>query len=101
MEFERRREKDAVVLAVRGALDVSTTPLLRAELTTLQRAGERQVIIDLREVTAADRAAIGALVVESYSYRRAGAELALRSPSRALRRVLDLTGVEAVLRVED
>ena len=101
MELQRRRELGAVVVVVNGELDVDTTPLLRAELTILRRSGERQVVIDLREATLMDSSAVGALWVSAARYQEAKADLVLRAPSPGIRQVIDLTGLGAVLPVED
>jgi anti-anti-sigma factor len=59
------------------------------------RQRERNVILDLSEVDAIDAAGVGALI----SLQAAGIYLHLLNPTRAVREVLQITGVDSVFEI--
>lgn len=86
-----RRTDVADVVAVAGDLDVSTSPRLRRAITEVLRGDPRAMCIDLAHVPFVDSSGIGVL---AGGYKRAlaqGCEFVLRSPNRAVGRVLALT----------
>src|SRR5438270_13997926 len=76
LELEVDRKADWQVLIVRGEVDISTTPRVRAQLISLLSDGTPQLIVDLEGVRFLDSSGLGALV--------AGLKLA-RNPSGELR----------------
>jgi anti-anti-sigma factor len=88
-----------VVVVVRGELDLSTVPTLRAVLDGLDPR-YRRIVLDMANVTFLDSMGVGLLVEIS---RRCVSELrtlALRAPSQRVRRVLELTGLHEMLPFE-
>jgi len=89
---ERREE----VLVVRGDVDESMAPAFVAAL-----ADPAVEVVDMAAVTFLDSGGLRRLVGARSEREAAGAPFVLRSPSRAVRRLLELTGLEAVFTVED
>jgi anti-sigma B factor antagonist len=89
---------ETAVLAITGEVDMASAPGLRDQL---QRLGARNVVIDLSGVTFIDSTGLGVLVTALKRAREAGGQLTLRSPTRATRRVLDITGLSQLVPVED
>jgi anti-anti-sigma factor len=87
----------AIVFAS-GEIDTSTGPAFRQALLAAQQ-GAPNVTVDLREVAFMDSTGVNALMG---AYQRApqGHSLRVVSPSPAVRRVLDITGVSEVLLLE-
>src|SRR5205807_732845 len=84
---------DRVVrVAVLGDLDCASAPRLRQVLDGVAD-DRRRVVVDLRSTEFVDCAGISALVVAYERRRQLGGELVLEAPSRAARRVLQLTGL--------
>jgi anti-sigma B factor antagonist len=86
------------VLAVRGELDLYSTPQLTAELETI--ASERtNVVVDLTEVSFMDSTALGAILLASRRLRDANRRLALVSPVAATTKLLTMVGIDRVVPV--
>jgi anti-anti-sigma factor len=97
-----RREGPAVVVVVGGELDLDTSPRLRQVLLDLVRAqGQRTILLDVATLTFLDSSALGVLVTVQRDLTGGGGQLTVRAPSNAVRRVLEITGLDRVLAVED
>ena len=84
------------LLVVHGELDIATAPELRRLLTGLRLRGH-SVVLDLAEVTFIDSTGLSALMDAHFEAARDGWDFSVRHPSRAVRRVAELTGMEHVL----
>ena len=90
---------EAMVVAVRGEVDISTVPRLN-ELLAEALDKSSTVVVDLTNLDFLDSSGIAALV---RAQERASTELAalvLRSPNRAVRRVLSISGVDQVMVID-
>ena len=86
------------VLYVRGEVDVSTTPRMRARLVAMLTHGEPQLIVDLEEVRFLDSSGLGAIVAALKLARSRGGEVRLVCEGqRSVRKVLQVTGLDRVL----
>ena len=88
------------VLRVAGSLDLAGGDLLEDALSPFVSTTPR-VVLDLSEVQFIDSSGLGALIAVHQNAADAGGELALRSPSDAVRRVLDITQTAPVFEVDD
>jgi anti-sigma B factor antagonist len=91
--LDTHREGGVQVVVVRGELDMATAPLLRSVLATVGDRLPPRVELDLSGVTFLDAYALAVLHIAVRS-TPPGRRLALRNPSRAVRRVLHLSGLE-------
>jgi anti-sigma B factor antagonist len=86
------------VLAVRGELDLYSTPQLTSELDAI--ADETtNVVVDLSEVSFMDSTALGAVLLASRRLREANRRLALVSPVPATTKLLTMVGIDRVVPV--
>ena len=83
---------DAVVVKVRGELDLSTSPDLAAALSTTEVTAPT-VQLDLSAVTFLDSSAIGMLVAAGTDLASAGQRLQIGPRSDIVHRVLEITGL--------
>ena len=98
LELEVDRKKDWQVLTVRGEVDVTTTPRVRAQLISLLSEGEPRLIVDLEGVDFLDSSGLGALVAGLKLARSRSGELRIVCDhQRSVRKVLEVTGLERVL----
>src|SRR5437660_608014 len=98
LELEVDRKADWQVLTVRGEVDVTTTPRVRAQLIALLSDGTPQLIVDLEGVDFLDSSGLGALVAALKLARSRSGELrVVCEHQRSVRKVLEVTGLERVL----
>jgi anti-sigma B factor antagonist len=98
LELEVGRKDDWRVLTVRGEVDVSTTPRVRAQLISLLSEGKPNVVVDLEGVGFLDSSGLGALVAALKLARSRSGELRIVCDrQRSVRKVLEVTGLERVL----
>lgn len=97
------------VLHLSGEVDLAAAPTVRARLTALaRRAGPapaagagRAVVIDLEGVTFIDSTGLSMLVAAHARFDESGGELRVAGVPNRVRRVLELTGLNGLLRTYD
>ena len=80
------------VVTVSGELDVSNVDLLKASVASVTANHPERIIFDLSDLRYIDSAGIAVLLAAA-----AESAVRLRDPSRAVRRVVELTGLTDVL----
>jgi anti-sigma B factor antagonist len=90
-------EPDAVRLRIRGELDVLTTPKLAAELNTVMRRFEGDVIVDLRESVFIDSAGLQILLGTQRRLGHASRKLTVVCDAGPVRRVIEMTRLDEAL----
>jgi anti-sigma B factor antagonist len=90
----------AVVTAT-GEIDLYTAPQLQSELTRLPRSGFDRVVVDLSEVEFCDSTGMNVLLAAMKRLRERGGTLELAAPRSAVRRILQVTGLDTVFTVHD
>ena len=85
-----------IVVTVVGVVDASTLPDVSSVLTDAQRDG-RTLYVDLSGVTFIDSRGLGALLAANERAREGAAALRIHAPSDAVRRLLTISGVTAVI----
>lgn len=93
-------EEEGTVVALAGAIDAGTSPVLREHLQELYEQGARQVVVDLGGVELIDSSGLGLLVAALKRYRESDGNIALRSPSHHVQKILDTTGLSSLFDVE-
>ena len=91
---------DRAVLDVRGEVDILTAPDLGALVDAVIDQGHRFVSLDLAAVDFMDASGLRVIAGAARRLNPAAGELAIRSPSKMVRRMLDITGLTAVVRLE-
>lgn len=90
----------AALVAVFGELDATVAGDLRTALGALIDEGHAVVTIDGAGMTFLDSSGLGAIVGAARRLGELGGELHLRSLSASARRVLLITGVDRIVRIE-
>jgi anti-sigma B factor antagonist len=98
LELEVGEQAGWQVLTVRGEVDVTTTPRVRAQLISLLSEGRPQLVVDMEGVRFLDSSGLSALVAGLKLARSRSGELRLVCEhQRSVRKVLEVTGLERVL----
>ncbi|MEU9415878.1 STAS domain-containing protein [Streptomyces sp. NPDC048272] len=88
---------DLALARVVGYLDIDTAPHLRAQPLALIEQGHRHLILDLAAVTFCDSSGLNALIGILRCAKTADGTLVLAAVPDRLQRMLDLTGLSALL----
>jgi anti-anti-sigma factor len=83
-------------IVVSGDVDIANADALKAAVDSVSAGAPERVIFDLSDLRFIDSAGIAVLL---YATER-GAPVELLDPSPAVRRVVELTGLTAVLKIE-
>ena len=94
-----RREKDRVILALRGELDLANAALLQGELDGAEIAPAPIVVLDLQQLKFIDSTGLRVLLTAHERARERGQEFAVTRGSEQVQRLLGITGVNEHLRV--
>lgn len=86
-----------VVVGVRGEIDMVTAPILGGVLSALIDAGHVNLVIDGADLDFMGATGLTVIAVASVRLRSASGALSIRSPSAMVRRILDLTGMLALV----
>jgi anti-anti-sigma factor len=86
---------------VGGDVDTYTSPELARALDEAIRAGAAEVVVDLAEVAFLDSSGLAALIGGAKQARSRGSSLKVARAGPHVRRLLDITGLNDFLGVED
>ncbi|HEX2578756.1 MAG TPA: STAS domain-containing protein [Aquihabitans sp.] len=90
-----------LVVRLVGELDLSTAPGVPDAVVGRVDSGIRRVTLDLTSVAYCDSSGVSAMLTLHRDLGERGITVIARRPPRNVRRVLELTGVTAVLEVTD
>lgn len=96
-----RQEDVATVVAASGEIDVFTAPQLDVALTAAVAGGNGRVVVDLRQVSFLDSTGLGTLVKCLKAATGAGGWLRLVVGSPKIRKIFDITGLDAAMPISD
>lgn len=93
-------DTDALRLSLRGELDLSTVDILRNCLNGIDD-GVRLVILDFADLAFLDSTGLNLLLGTQQRFGPELRELMIINPAPLIRRVLELSGVDLLIRVRD
>ncbi len=91
-------DPQSCVVCVEGELDLATAPRLKTALREMLRAGFRQLVVDLAQVTFLDSTSLGVLIGVSRSLDD-GARLAIVCTHPNVLRIFEFSGLDGTLAV--
>ena len=94
--FERSR----AVLRVRGEVDLFRSPDLAALLHAVIDQGHRSLVIDLAGLSFIDASGLRIIADGASRLRQSGGELVIGSPPAMFRRLIDITGMSELFKLE-
>lgn len=96
MKLRKTVNGSEMLLALRGILDDSTTPMLE---DALQLEGITSLVLDLRALKSIDKSGMIALVNANKTMKKQG-KMTLKNLRRGIKEVFDFFGLSAVLTIE-
>jgi anti-anti-sigma factor len=91
---------DAATIALSGEIDVASAPRVRALVGATLDTHQGRLALDLADVTFLDASGLRVIVYAVQRLRRRDRLLGIRSPSPAVRRLLDLTNVTDTVHID-
>ena len=82
-----------------GDLDISTAPLLREGLLEVLADGSGDITVDMARLGFIDSTGLSVLVGAFKRARQSGREMVLRNPQPPARKVLEISGLDTVIRI--
>lgn len=83
-----------------GEIDITTSGRVREALIAISNSGENKVVVDMTNVTFMDSTGLAALVGPLKRFRTMDGQIVLRSPTKGVRKVLEITGLTRVFDIE-
>jgi anti-sigma B factor antagonist len=100
LQIRTEKPRDgAAVVAVEGELDVHSSPALKEAIVQLVDDGTLQLVIDLDGVDYLDSTGLGVLLGGTRRATAAGGTLSLICSNERLLRILEITGLNRLLRI--
>ncbi|MFM7718450.1 MAG: STAS domain-containing protein [Actinomycetota bacterium] len=96
LDIDTRIEGDWRVVAIRGEVDLYTSPQLREAIERVANDGVVRILVDLTGVSFMDSSGLGVLVGSLKRSRERGGDLALVCQEGSILRVLTITGLDRV-----
>jgi len=99
LEVAVRHSNGSALLALDGELDAYTRATLSAHLDAAVDETRGNVTLDLSNVSFVDSSGIAVLVGAAKKLRERGSDLILESPPRMVTKLLEMTGVNRLVRL--
>jgi anti-sigma B factor antagonist len=94
------RDGNRAVLGVRGELDAYSAPALEEQITKLVGDQADHIVLDLSQTGFLDSSGLRAILTAQRRVAEAGGQLRLRTPSDAVTRLLEITGLSDHFSIE-
>ena len=99
MEIKTRKEKNAVVVSIKGRMDAVSSPEFEKELSELMAEGEKNFIIDFGELDYISSAALRSILVTVKKIEKKEGKLLLSELKDMVKEVFEISGFTAIIPV--
>ncbi len=93
LSIQRSEQDGTLILALRGELDLGSTPMLETELSDGLSDGARRITIDLGQLEFMDSRGLHALLRAQHAAETNQMSFSLRPGARQVQRLFELTGL--------
>ena len=101
LEFDPRTVGDAVVLTVRGEVDIANKGRMHTALERAMDDAERAVVVDLSNVRFMDSTGLALMLNAARRLTRRRVGFAIACPDGPVRRAFDVTGLDECFKITD
>jgi anti-sigma B factor antagonist len=99
LRIDLRSERDRVVLALHGELDLVGAPLLQGEIESAAVEGAPLIVLDLEDLQFIDSSGLRVILSAHEQARERGQAFALTRGSQQVQRLLSIAGVSGHLNI--
>jgi anti-anti-sigma factor len=102
-ELDVEDDNGRVAFIPRGELDLATAPEVEERVLAAVRSGDRQVVLDLRQLTFMDSTGVRTIVAAHKAAEETGTDLRVirPSPDNPVSRVIEISGIDEALGLVD
>lgn len=97
METSERKEKGAVVVAVKGRLDAGSSSDLEKEIDRIITEGENRLILDLRELNYISSAGLRVVLAGAKKLKARQGSLSIASLQSMVKEVFEVSGFSSII----
>ena len=97
MEMLKRKEKNALVISLKGRLDSVTAPVLEKDLTELMAGEERFLVLDLGDLDYISSAGLRTILGVTKRLKEKQGRLLLASLKSMVREVFEISGFSSII----
>jgi anti-anti-sigma factor len=97
MDISKRKEKNAVVVSVKGRLDAVSSAELEKELTALMAEGEADFVIDFGELDYISSAGIRSILVVAKKLKAKEGYLSICALKDLVKEVFEISGFNSII----
>ncbi len=97
MEVISRKEKDAVVVFVKGRLDAGSSPELEKEIEKLIAGEEKHLILDMAELSYISSAGLRVILAGTKKLKSKGGSLSVASLGSVVKEVFEVSGFNSII----
>ena len=101
LKVSTRSHAGHALVAITGEIDLYTAPHLQAEFARLLQDGPSRVVIDMSGVDFCDSTGMNVLLSALKRVKEQGGALDVAAPRPAVRKILQVTGLDSVFTVHD
>jgi anti-sigma B factor antagonist len=101
LKVSTRSHAGCALVSVTGEIDLYTAPHLQSEFTRLLQDGPSRVVIDMSAVDFCDSTGMNVLLSALKRMKEQGGALEVAAPRPAVRKILQVTGLDSVFTVHD
>lgn len=99
LDVQTTPDGSAQVFAVRGTMDIATSPTVRAALLEAAERGHHDIIVDLTQLEFLDSTGLGAMIGAHKRAKEHGGRIRLVAQDGQILRLLRITGLLGVFSV--
>jgi anti-anti-sigma factor len=101
MEIKTRKEKNTVVVSIKGRMDAVSSPEFEKELSELMAEGEKDFIIELSELDYISSAGLRVILATAKKLKEKEGRLLLCSLQEMVREVFEVSGFSAIIPIHE
>ena len=101
MEIQKKKEKETVVVSVKGRLDAVSSPEFEKELAALMAEGESIFILDFGSLDYISSAGLRSILAATKKLKEKKGKLLLASLKEVVKEVFDISGFSAIIPIHD